>query len=372
MPSLINQTPAVAPYTAHPPTTAVLDWAPLATIDLSKFDAPGGKQALAKDLQEAMKRWSFWIVTNTGIPQEDVDRQLSIANGFFQLPIEEKRKVSCDFSVGNYFGYREPTRFIGDSDVKENMETLNIPKFIPEYADVPQHDFTKALHAEIGPFHKALWDKVVRKLMVLFAIILELPEQYFVERHAYDRASEDHLRYLLYHPRSAEEDAKIGDQWSKGHTDNGSLTLLFSQNVAALQIRTLDNEWKWVKPVDGGITCNTADTLSFLTKGYIKSTIHRVVRPPPDQSDLHRLGLLYFVRPGDDVDMVPAPSPVLRREGLLSKEDETGASSTEPVKGLEWVRTRVKNIHNGKAFRGGDKDGVMFSVKNLQVQDYYQ
>lgn len=100
MPALVNQTPNVAPYVAHPPTIAELDWAPLATIDLSKFDAPGGKQALAKDLQEAVKRWGFWIVTNTGIEQKDVDRQLSIANAFFQLSIEEKRKVPCDFSVG--------------------------------------------------------------------------------------------------------------------------------------------------------------------------------------------------------------------------------------------------------------------------------
>lgn len=33
-----------------------------------------------------------------------------------------------------------------------------------------------------------------------------------------------------------------------------------------LQIRTPDNEWKYVKHVEGGITCNAADTLSFLTK----------------------------------------------------------------------------------------------------------
>lgn len=52
-----------------------------------------------------------------------------------------------------------------------------------------------------------------------------------------------------------------------GHTDFGSLTLLFSQHVAGLQIRTPEGEWKYVKPVSGGITCNAADTLSFLTNG---------------------------------------------------------------------------------------------------------
>lgn len=78
-------------------------------------------------------------------------------------------------------------------------------------------------------------------------------------------------------------------------TDLGSVTLLFRQPVASLQIRDQTTEqWKWVKPQDGTITVNTCDALSesevvpnahdlnaifpgFLTGGYIKSTIHRCV-----------------------------------------------------------------------------------------------
>lgn len=92
-----------------------------------------------------------------------------------------------------------------------------------------------------------------------------------------------------------------------------------------------------------------ANQIPFNFQGYIKSTIHRVVRPPPDQSALHRLGLLYFVRPGDDVDMVPAPSPVLCREGLLSESKEgkdgtdTATEPVEPVKGLGEPRASVNS-----------------------------
>jgi isopenicillin N synthase-like dioxygenase len=67
--------------------------------------------------------------------------------------------------------------------------------------------------------------------------------------------------------RTQEEWDKAQNYSKGGHTDFGSLTLLFSQHVAGLQIRTPEAEWKWVKPVQGGITCNAADTLSFLTKG---------------------------------------------------------------------------------------------------------
>jgi hypothetical protein len=49
---------------------------------------------------------------------------------------------------------------------------------------------------EITSFQKRLWDLVLKKLLVLIAILLELPEQYFVERHEYDKPSGDYLCYV--------------------------------------------------------------------------------------------------------------------------------------------------------------------------------
>jgi isopenicillin N synthase-like dioxygenase len=79
------------------------------------------------------------------------------------------------------------------------------------------------------------------------------------------------------------------------HTDFGSLTLLFRQPIAALQV-LINEQWKWVKPYPGSITVNIADVLDFLTNGYLKSSVHRVRAPPADQAHLDRLGLLYFLR----------------------------------------------------------------------------
>jgi hypothetical protein len=43
-------------YTQVPETVHELDWADLATLDLSKFDVPGGKQELAQKLQNAIQQ----------------------------------------------------------------------------------------------------------------------------------------------------------------------------------------------------------------------------------------------------------------------------------------------------------------------------
>ena len=47
--------PTSLSYVQAPETTANLDWADLVTLDLSKFDRPGGKQELATEFSKAIE-----------------------------------------------------------------------------------------------------------------------------------------------------------------------------------------------------------------------------------------------------------------------------------------------------------------------------
>ncbi|KAI1382854.1 Clavaminate synthase-like protein [Hypoxylon trugodes] len=365
-PQFNNTKVLIKPWTRPQPTTEKLEYAELPKIDLSIFDQPGGKQELARQLYDAVTKVGFWSVVNTGIDDERVLRQFSFGNAFFKEPLEEKR-FPCNFSEGEYFGYRENSRWIGDTGVKENVEMLNIPKAIPAFTNVGKHRIVEQNWEEIASFHRDLFDKVVRKLFVLISIILELPENYLADAHAYDEESDDHLRYMLYNVRSQEEWDKAQAYSKGGHTDFGSLTLLFSQHIAGLQIRTPEGEWKYVSPVEGGITCNAADTLSFLTNGFIKSTIHRVVTPPKDQINVARLGLLYFNRPGANTPMKTVPSPLLDRLGLISEEDKD--PNKPVVSGTDYVRARVKDVHYKTVLE--KREGTSFEFKGLKVQNHY-
>jgi len=246
--------------------------------------------------------------------------------------------------------------------VLDNVESLNIPKFIPSNAHEPFPPFLHQFRPEIASFSQRTLE-LASKLFTLFSLILELPEDYFSKQHLYSEPSEDHLRYMIYHPRSAEDDAQVQNTWSRAHTDFGSLTLLWSQNVAGLQLKTPQGEWKYVPPVDNGIICNVGDTLDFWSAGYLKSTRHRVVRPPKDQAHIHRLGVFYFTRPANDSDIKPAPSPLLKRLGLIGED----AENAKPVKGLEYVRERVKNYHDHADY--ADMKGKKFRVGNLEIED---
>lgn len=91
------------------------------------------------------------------------------------------------------------------------------------------------------------------------------------------------------------------------------------------------------------MTVNIADTLQILSGEYLKSSVHRVSRPPTDQLQYDRHGILYFVRPSNDVKVeVVQNSPVLEAEGVYEKEAQKEKKDAITV--AEWVRERQRHI----------------------------
>lgn len=339
-----------------------MDWADLVTLDLSKFDLPGGKQELAAQLKEAVHTVGFFYITNFALSQEQVDRQFAIGKEIFKLPTEEKLKYRADLEHGNYSGYRPLGSIELLPGLRDNIEMYNVFKFIPQL-ERTQPEAIRAHKTEIESFQRHVAEDTVQKLLALIAIVLELPEDYLTNGHRYDDVSDCHLRYMIYRARTPEENAKYQNLYSRGHSDFGSLTLLFRQPIAALQILTGDGSWKWVKPYPGSITVNIADVLQFWTAGYLKSSIHRVVAPPEDQAHLDRLGLLYFLRPAHDLTLKTVDSPLLQRLGLKPENDEAAG-----IKAGDWVKARVKG-NLDKAKESGHKEKEVFGGVKVKYYD---
>ncbi|KKY25208.1 putative 2og-fe oxygenase [Phaeomoniella chlamydospora] len=333
------------PYVHPPETKENLPWAELVTLDLSDFERSGGKERLAKQLEHAVHHVGFFYVKNFGLTQEHIDRQFTLARNFFELPLEEKLKYEIDYASADYNGYRRAgLRKIGN--VTDNTEIYNIPKFTPDFVGkYPQPDLLQTHMAEIETFSKALHHNIVLPLLRLFAIVLRLPdEESLARQHSYEKRSEDHFRYMLYNKRTPEEHEASGYGQSSGHTDLGTVTLLFRQPIAGLQILGEDGQWTYVSAQPGTVTVNLADTLSHLTGGYLKSSIHRVVAPPRDQWSYNRTGLLYFARPHSDTVLSPiTDSPVLDAAGVNPRFDK-------PVTMAEWVKAKQTVQLNPKIY----------------------
>lgn len=287
------------------------------------------------------------------------------------LAIEQYVLITIPHKIRTHHSQAGEKTIMGTS-VLDNIESINIPKYNNHLSTHPRAPYLQQFSPEISHFSR-LASNLASKIFVLLALILELPENHFASAHTYDDPSEDHLRYMLYHPRSESDDAKVSNTWSRAHTDFGSLTLLWSQEVAGLQLKTPEGKWKYVPPVDGGgVVCNVGDAVAFWSAGYLKSTIHRVVRPPEDQiqwlgegNESGRLGLFYFVRPGNEVEIGPVrKSKLLKRLGLVGSD---GDVPEERVTGLRYVRERVRNYHDRSDY--SDMKGKKFQVGMLEIED---
>ncbi|WVQ80517.1 hypothetical protein IAT38_002622 [Cryptococcus sp. DSM 104549] len=365
------------PYSQTPTTTADVEWAELVNLDLSTFDELGGKAALASQLKYAIHNVGFFYVSNFGVTQEEVDHQFEIGKTIFDLSLEEKVKYGADTKSFSYNGYTGPAVYepnVKQTDPRHNIQSYNIPKFTADFPGKEAHPQVVQENWDIiEKFAKTIHRNVIERLLVIFALVLELEdEQYFVKRHLYEERGEDHLRYMLYTARDESVNEEAKELYSTGHTDLGSITLLFKQPIAGLQVLNNDGRYRWVKAVPGTITVNIADTLSLLSGRYFKSSIHRVTVPPPDQKHLDRYGVLFFIRPNNNVPVeVVKNSPLLQREGVYDTLEER----KDPLDVGTWVRERQKHIFKnvyeitdaGKGKDGAERAELEAEVAGIKV-----
>lgn len=270
---------------------------------------------LAKKLLDAVNTKGFFYLTNFGITKEEVDRQFGIGSEFYSTPLEERMIARSKVEQGNSNGYRPMgLRNVGEG-LTDRTEEYNVP-----IQDDPRLTHPKVIQQAmpvIKDFEHALHTKVLAKIYELIAIGLEVPPSSLTQIHDYEGGACGILRYMRYTPFTADEIPRLrSGLYGQGHTDSCAITLLFRQPIAALQIKDPQTgAWKWVKPMDNGVTVNAGDCLSFLTGNYIKSTVHRINIPPKDQREYERLGVIYFSRPPPPMLLNTIRSPVLERAG---------------------------------------------------------
>lgn len=114
---------------------------------------------------------------------------------------------------------------------------------------------------------------LARRLVKIFALALELPEDYFDTLTTYPGA--DGV-FNFYPAMTSEQAAKSGDVGIGSHTDLQCFTLLWQDNIGGLQVLTKEGQWIKASPVDGTFVVNIGDYLMRLTNDRMKSTVHRV------------------------------------------------------------------------------------------------
>ncbi|EIW79588.1 Clavaminate synthase-like protein [Coniophora puteana RWD-64-598 SS2] len=357
--------PYVPHYEPAPLTQENLKWADLAVIDLAKAGTPEGRAELALEVNKALRNHGFFYVINHGYTQAQNERMFDIADrAFAGVSAEEKQLYASNIKqTGSYQGYKLRNYWHIDNGVHDQLEHYNINR---DTTKKPHPEAVRPFLPEVESFARFNHHLVLHPILRLIALSLELPEEELVNTHGYHEVGETYVRFMKYYPRSDEEEAKTNNVWLKGHTDFGSLTILWSQPVSALQIQTTNGEWQWIKHIDNALVVNAGDALEFLTGGYYKGTIHRVRQPPADQQSYTRLGVFYFAMPDDAVRLTPlTASPVLQRAGIQRRFEDNAAPTME-----QWRRGRT-SAYGASELKRSKEDGVEEEVINGVLVKHY-
>ena len=132
---------------------------------------------------------------------------------------------------------------------------------------------------------------------------LGLPDGTLTSLHLPSKLSRSTVR-LIHNPPQPAEDRKTS---LFGHTDNGSVTVLFNI-IGGLQIlppglEAIEQNWRWVRPEPGCAIINLGDALVQWSGGILHSNMHRVVNPPGQQADCERYSFAYVLKPNNDAPM---------------------------------------------------------------------
>lgn len=343
-------------------TQSGLDWAPLHTLDLSKVfidrDRTIVPDEIVQEVGHAFNNVGFIYAINHGLSYEKVLRQFSIGQYLLNhISDEEKEKYRAKISEqGSFVGYKTQGRWKLDG-VQDRIEQCNFgsQSFRPDVAEKTFPPAIQPLIPEILEFARFNHAQIFRKLLAIFSRVLKLDSEYLWSRSQNpEERGLDLLRYAVYHKPSQEDDDKLGGVRLNSHSDFNSVSILWSQPIASLEVLMPDNQWRLVKHKPNALVINAGDALHFVSGGYIKPTIHRVVKPPVDQAELMRLGVFYFAFFNADTKLDPIRESPVVQEALRIRSGEGFFKESEVPTSATWEQMRVRAYGQGGERRGED------------------
>ncbi|KAH6896826.1 hypothetical protein B0T10DRAFT_396978 [Thelonectria olida] len=330
------------------PSIPVIDFAPLLKEDChdESFTKAG------KEIYEAFKNYGFAYIKNHSVPQEVVDEAFRWSRRFFALPQSEKDKVPHPPEGWYHRGYsgvgrEKVSQMVFDEegiaqerkkpDCKESFD-VGLEKDGVKLRNIwPAEDVLPGFREFLTRFYEACYGMEI-KLLRAIAVGMGLEERFFIDYH---QEKNNQIR-LLHYPPVEEELLETGKVDSIGaHTDFGTLTMLFQDDVGGLQVEDIHQKDKFnpAPYIPGTMVVNIGDLLMRWSNDELRSTMHRVRTPPaadPGEEGKPRMtrdrySIPYFVGADSErtIDCVP---------GCWGPDRP---KKYEPIKSMDYVDMRL-------------------------------
>ncbi|KIV91974.1 hypothetical protein PV10_06459 [Exophiala mesophila] len=336
--------PVYREVSTNPPREARADEIPVIDISGIYGDLEARKE-LASRVKHAAESTGFFYIKGHGIPESAIQGARKASRDFFKQSEEKKLLVSKDKGkwyngyTGNQTAMASPTEGL---DYRESFAWRYEPQYDPDPKD------PSAVPAEVKPWIRGenyVWEgtdhipgfkegcitywqeclKLARRLVRIFALCLDLPEDYFDSVTTYPGSD----GVFNYYPAMSEEEAKASRDIGLGsHTDLQCFTLLWQDMIGGLQV--LNNGGQWIKasPIEGTFVVNIGDYLMRLTNDRMKSTVHRVY----NRSTVDRYSMPFFFGFNFNETCGVLPSCV----------DNDHPAKYEPISCGDWTQLRFE------------------------------
>lgn len=276
----------------------------LPVIDLEPFllGDSSAKQAVAGEIYHACQEIGFMYLKNVGVPCQLIEQVFTEIQHFFAIPLIEKQQIAWSETISNrgYIGIeRERLAPNQPGDLKEafnigkeliykNSDSLILNQW-PQGKD--------KFRQTVLEFYQAC-TKAANIICQALALALQLPESFFLDNHN----AQNHTLRLLHYP-PINQSPKLGQIRAGEHSDYGSFTLLFQDEVGGLEVCNTDGQWISAPYISGTIIVNIGDLLERWTNHVFCSTKHRVMVPTDERVKHSRYSAAFFCHPNNDTEI---------------------------------------------------------------------
>jgi isopenicillin N synthase-like dioxygenase len=199
--------------------------------------------------------------------------------------LDDKNNTVRYTPIGSYAGVVEGTKD-GNETIKVTGEAFENPLLLPPVI---------SRHMELFKRFNNSCREVTIQLLKVMCDILKFENGSRIENsHRNGYASSSCLNLIRYE----RDDSQVYHGQNK-HTDNGTLTLLLTEQWGLQILSKETQDWEFVEPKPGHAVINVADTLRFLSGMTFRSSVHRAV-PIFEGEQRHRFAIGHFLRAEDD------------------------------------------------------------------------
>lgn len=289
------------------------------SLDLARFyDGEGkNKNDFVADLGTAFHNIGFVAIRNHFLDQPLQKELYSAIQKFFALPEAVKNRYERTDIAGQrgYTGKgKEHAKGRNTGDLKEFFhigQELPATELAREGypANVWPEEVPELRAAGIKAF--SALEKTGTYILRAIALYLALPENYFDDKITNGNSILRHIHYYpIQDPHSVPADAVRAAE----HGDINLITLLMGASADGLQVLRHDGRWIPITAHASQLVVNVGDMLERLTNGVLRSTIHRVVNPPPELMNTPRYSIPFFMHPRSEMSLAALPGCVSDRQ----------------------------------------------------------